>query len=150
MSTYSERLWPSPLVAAAYSPLVPVIILVCAPFSVWLGIGAAVLVYAAVIVSIYARVPRVSLDNEFFTYGNAHVEIEFIGAVSAFSGPSAREQRGPLLDARAWTKFRAYIDPVVKIEILDANDPTPYWLVSSRRPQELAAALRDARTLRKN
>ena len=149
MSTFSERLWPSPLVAAAYSPLVPVIILVCAPFNVWLGVAASILVYGAILISVYARVPQVTVRDGFFTYGNAQVELEFVGAVSAFSGSSARDQRGPQLDARAWTKFRAYIDAVVKIEITDVNDPAPYWLVSTRRPNELTEALRQARGTKK-
>jgi hypothetical protein len=33
------------------------------------------------------------------------------------------------------------VHPVVKIELLDETDPAPYWLVSTRHPDELAAAL---------
>ncbi len=146
MTSYVEKLWPSPLVAFAYSPLVPVLILVCAPFSVWIGVAAAVVVYGAILGVIYARVPQATVGNGYFTYGNAQVELEFIGSVSAYSGESARAQRGPELDARAWVKFRAYLNSVVRVEITDADDPTPYWLVSTRRPQELAQALRQART----
>jgi hypothetical protein len=31
------------------------------------------------------------------------------------------------------------------VPVLDPRDPAPYWLVSSRRPVELAEALRRAR-----
>lgn len=146
MTSYVEKLWPSPLVALAYSPLVPVLILVFAPFNLWIGVAVALVVYGVVLGAIYARVPQVTVGNGFFTYGNAQVELEYIGSVSAYSGESARAQRGPELDARAWVKFRAYLSSVVKVEITDADDPTPYWLVSTRRPQELAEALRHART----
>ena len=30
---------------------------------------------------------------------------------------------------------------MVKIDITDPSDPTPYWLTSTRRPEELVAAL---------
>lgn len=29
----------------------------------------------------------------------------------------------------------------VRVEVLDPEDPTPYWVVSTRRPMELAASL---------
>ena len=32
--------------------------------------------------------------------------------------------------------------PVVRVPVEDPADPAPYWLVSSRRPDQLAAALR--------
>jgi hypothetical protein len=36
---------------------------------------------------------------------------------------------------------RGWIPGVVRVELRDPEDPTPYWIVSSRRPQELAKAL---------
>jgi hypothetical protein len=48
------------------------------------------------------------------------------------------------LDARAWLVIRAWVDPVVRIELGDPEDPAPYWLVSSRKPQKLVAALQAA------
>ena len=38
--------------------------------------------------------------------------------------------------------LRPYLSRAVRIGIDDPADPTPYWLVSSRRPDRLAAALR--------
>ncbi len=37
--------------------------------------------------------------------------------------------------------IRGWIDPVVRIEITDPADRTPYWLASTRHPDELVAAL---------
>jgi hypothetical protein len=45
-------------------------------------------------------------------------------------------------DARAYLVLRGYCGGAVKVEVDDPGDPTPYWLVSSRRPLQLAAALR--------
>jgi hypothetical protein len=41
----------------------------------------------------------------------------------------------------AFLCIRGWIDPVVRIEITDPADRTPYWLTSTRRPEELLAAL---------
>ena len=145
MPVYSERLWPTIWVAASFFPLVPALILVSAPFNVWVGVAAAAIVYVAILVALYGRPTRITVTKDSFVYGNAMVESEFIGSVSAFSGEAARNQRGLELDARAWTKFRAFMDGVVKVEITDPSDPTPYWLVATRNPNKLAQALRDVR-----
>ena len=48
---------------------------------------------------------------------------------------------GPEANARAYLVLRPYLKRAVKVEITDPADPTPYWLVSSRRPEDLAGAL---------
>jgi hypothetical protein len=37
--------------------------------------------------------------------------------------------------------FRGWITPVVRIEITDPADRTPYWLTSTRHPEDLVRAL---------
>jgi hypothetical protein len=54
-------------------------------------------------------------------------------------------ERGQRLDARAWLLIRGWISPVVKIEVLDAADPAPYWLVSTRKPDAVIDAINRAR-----
>jgi hypothetical protein len=44
-------------------------------------------------------------------------------------------------DARAFLLLRPYLKRSVRIEVTDPEDPAPYWLVSTRRPEELAGAL---------
>ena len=45
-------------------------------------------------------------------------------------------------DARAFLLTRPYLKRSVKITVQDPADRTPYWLVSTRHPRELADALR--------
>jgi hypothetical protein len=49
------------------------------------------------------------------------------------------------LDVRAWLLIRGWIQPLVRVPIIDENDPAPYWLISSRHPQKLAAAINRSR-----
>ena len=77
-----------------------------------------------------------------FRVGSAHLPPAHIGAVQALDPPGFRDQLGPHADARAWLRTRPYIEAGVRVEVADPSDPAPYWLVSSRRPQALAAALR--------
>jgi hypothetical protein len=73
--------------------------------------------------------------------GRATIERRFIGAATAFRGAEATAERGPGLNGLAFLCIRGWIDPVVRIEITDPADRTPYWLASTRRPDELLAAL---------
>lgn len=49
-------------------------------------------------------------------------------------------------NARAYLLLRPYIATGVRITIDDPTDPAPYWLLSSRRATELAAALSAGRS----
>ena len=59
-------------------------------------------------------------------------------------GP-AREALGPGADPRAFLFTRPFLSSVVRVDLRDPADPHPYWLVSTRRPRQLAAALEEAR-----
>ena len=39
--------------------------------------------------------------------------------------------------------FRGWISSVVRIDITDPADPTPYWVASSRNPERIAEILND-------
>ncbi len=73
--------------------------------------------------------------------GSAHLPRAHIGSVEALEPRGFREQLGPQADARAWLRTRPYIEAGVRVAVEDPSDPTPYWLVSSRRPEAVAAAL---------
>jgi len=73
--------------------------------------------------------------------GNAFVEPDHIGAVTSLDRAAYRTRLGTGADARAFLATRPYLDHGVLVTIDDPADPAPYWLVSSRRPDALAAAL---------
>ncbi|MPN07380.1 hypothetical protein SDC9_154650 [bioreactor metagenome] len=47
-------------------------------------------------------------------------------------------------DVQAFLATRPYIRRVVEVTLADPADPHPYWLISSRHPEELADAIRRA------
>jgi hypothetical protein len=65
-----------------------------------------------------------------------------LGDVEPLDVVAARRLRGVGADARAFTVLRPWIPTGVRVDLVDDVDPTPYWLVASRRPRQLAAALR--------
>jgi hypothetical protein len=84
---------------------------------------------------------RVQVDADTFRAGRAHIHGRFLGAATALDADEARWTAGPGADARAYLVLRPYLKRAVKVEITDPADPAPYWLVATRRPEELAAAL---------
>jgi hypothetical protein len=83
----------------------------------------------------------VEVSDEFLTVGNAQIERKFLGQIEVLSADEMRRWRGPLCDPASYMALRFWIPTGVKVEINDPNDPTPYWLVSSKKAQPLAAAL---------
>jgi hypothetical protein len=143
--TYRETLWPNPWIYLTFFLEVPMVIMLLAPFSIPLGILLASVIFILIAVTMTITSPRIEIADGRLRVGKASIGLEYVGAASAFTGTYAVAERGPGLDARAWTRFRAWIGPVVRVQIADDADPTPYWLFSTRRPQELVAALRSSR-----
>jgi hypothetical protein len=73
--------------------------------------------------------------------GKAHIPLRLLGQVDVCSGPDKRRALGPELDPLAFVRHHAWIGPVLRVEVLDENDPTPYWVFSTRAPRRLAALI---------
>ncbi|MCK5891169.1 MAG: DUF3093 domain-containing protein [Aeromicrobium sp.] len=87
---------------------------------------------------------QVAVDAELHA-GRAHISPEFLGEVEILDRTAYREVMGPRADVRAWLATRPWIDTGVRVTIQDPADPHPYWLLGSRRPDHLAAAIEDLR-----
>jgi hypothetical protein len=145
MPDYREKLWPTPWIYLSSLLLVPASILVLAPVSMPAGIVTGIVLYVAVVGTLSLTAPVIEVGGGRLRAGRAEIELAQIGEATAFAPAAARVQRGTGLDARAYLVIRGWIAPVVRVPVLDPADPTPYWLVSSRRPDELAAAINRSR-----
>ena len=142
---YRERIWPSPWVFVSTALVMPASLLVFLPINLFAGVIVAIMLYAAIVLVLVATSPVISVSLSELVAGRARVPVDLISAVTAFDGEEATLQRGRMLDARAWLLIRGWVSPVVKIELSDENDPTPYWIVSTRTPDALVAAVSTAK-----
>lgn len=140
-AVFRERLWPNVWIWIIAAGISGAGILVFAPISMAAGYTAAAVLFAIIAVLLVLSTPTIVVTRETLTVGRATIERRFVGAVEAFRGTDATAQRGTRLNGLAYLCIRGWIDPVVRIEITDPSDRTPYWLTSSRRPEELTAAL---------
>jgi hypothetical protein len=101
--------------------------------------AAAVLAVAAAIFAQSAV--RIEVDDAMIRIGRARIEHRYIAGAVSLDAEQTRRRAGVEADARAHLVLRPYVGTAVEITLDDPADPVPYWLVSSRRPQALAAAL---------
>jgi len=126
------------LVATLWLALVVAVPLIVA----WTVTGAALALMVALFVSYGGA--RIIVDGEVLRAGRAHISTDHVGAVTALDADAMRLQAGRDADARAFLLLRPYLKRGVRIDLTDPSDPVPYWLISSRRPDRLAAALAKA------
>lgn len=107
---------------------------------VLLGI-LAVIAFIIGVVLLLASAPTIQVTDATLTVGRATIEREFLGTVTGYRGEDARYERGRGLNGLAFMCFRGWVDPVVKVIITDERDETPYWIFSTRAPEDLVAAL---------
>ena len=74
--------------------------------------------------------------------GAAHIPTRFVGRTDVVRDEGKRMALGPQLDPAAHVMHRPWVGPAVRLEILDPDDPTPYWVVSTRHPDRLLTAIR--------
>jgi len=144
-AVYRERLSPSLWVLVAAALCGPMAALVLAPVDTTLALALGVLVAVAVVALLVAASPVIEVRDGMLRAGRARIEVEHLGDGVAHTGEAARHARGAGLDPRAWHVIRGGIDPVVVVTILDVADPAPFWVISTRTPDRLVAALRRAK-----
>jgi hypothetical protein len=143
---YTERLWPSAgvwlvvLLVAASAGLVVVKI---AP--AWASAGVALVCVAAAAWALVRSSARITVTDHELAASRASIPVALLGDVQVLDRPAFTALRGPQADVRAYLCQRGWIPQGVRVTIDDPNDPTPYWLLSSRQPHALAAAVERAR-----
>jgi len=138
---YKERVLPSIYFYIASITLPISLFLVALPFSELVGISLALLSIPATLLFSWLGSPLICLSEQSLTIGNVAIDLKHVGKAEVINPASAFEERGVKLDSRAYTRFQIGVKQMVKIEIEDSQDPTPYWLVATRNPEVLAGVI---------
>ena len=148
-ATYDERLRPPLAVwGVAWFLVLTFAIAVLFTAGEVLGVLALVVPGAAVTVGLIRGTPRVAVRDGELVAGRAHIPVALLGPPEALDAAAARHLRGPGADPLAYHLIRPWGLCAVRVRVADPDDPTPYWYVATRRPEQLAAALRAAQRLR--
>lgn len=121
--------------------VIPATMLIFLPLNALVGLVAGVTMWAGALGALWLFSPVITVTEGALQVGNARLEHRYIGEVSAYDGDAARHEKGPGAHGLAWLSLSPWVDAVAKITVEDPEDPTPYWLVSTRKPEELKRAL---------
>jgi hypothetical protein len=85
---------------------------------------------------------RVTVQDEVLHVPGARIELAALAGPVVLDREALRQQTGPMADRRAFVVSRPWLHTGVRVMVTDDADPTPYWVIGSRHPDRLAAALR--------
>ncbi|MEV4464489.1 DUF3093 domain-containing protein [Micromonospora echinofusca] len=88
---------------------------------------------------------RIAVRDGDLRVDDARLPVEFVADVVPLDAAGRREVLGVGADPLAFVVQRPWIPGAVQVVLDDPADPTPFWVVSTRRPVELAEALLAAR-----
>jgi hypothetical protein len=82
-------------------------------------------------------------DGEIRIRG-AHLPLEYVSGAVALDERTLRLVVGREGDPAAFVSIRPWIGPGVQLWLDDPEDPAPYWVVSSRHPDQVVDLIRAA------
>jgi hypothetical protein len=118
----------------------------------WMGAGGVrawlpfvVLIPLTLAVLFRAGRIRVAVDGGELRVDDAHIPLAFVTDAVPLDAAGKREVLGVGGNELAFVVQRPWVAGAVQVVIDDPADPTPYWVVSSRDPVRLAAAISGTR-----
>lgn len=113
------------------------------------GIARAVVPYVllvggTVLALLLSSRGRVRVADGVLQVPGARIPLDQLGGVRALDREGTRQLRGPLAQPQAFVATRAWLSESVQVQVEDPEDDAPYWLIGTRDPEALAAALRAA------
>jgi hypothetical protein len=86
----------------------------------------------------------VEVSDGVLRAGRATLPLDQVGDVVALDEKQSALMRGPRADPTARLLLRPYLKRVVYIQVTGPGE-APYWLVGTRRPEQLASAIQRSR-----
>ncbi len=87
---------------------------------------------------------RIRVAEDVLRVPGARIGLHHLGEVVVLDRRAMRQQTGPMADRYAFVVSRPWLRTAVRASLIDPDDDTPYWVIGSRRADQLAAALRAA------
>ena len=95
----------------------------------------------AIIYIAFAMRSTITLDGNELRIDRAHIETKYLGKVTILDSEAMRLLRTRDADPAAYLAIKFWTPTGIKIQVIDPRDPTPYWLITSKRGENIAALL---------
>lgn len=143
---YQERLWPS-LGQWTFAYIMTISLGIAYGQAYGYDLGVIVAIVATVIVTgaLVVNTPLIQIDELNFRVGRARLPLQFVGKIQKLDEQQSRRARSTDANSNAHFQLRGGIKNTIIVEVTDAQDPHPYWQVSTRKPDQLIDALNKAK-----
>ena len=131
------------LIGFIYFLLFSFVIAIWAAFDTAAGLNASLIAVVLGLLAIKLATKSITVGNGELRIGRAHIPLRYCGSVEIISKKEFLRARTRDADPAAFFALTFWISEGIKVEITDERDPTPYWLISTKRAQELQAALKN-------
>jgi hypothetical protein len=122
--------------------LLPAVTLVSEPFDYRIGIAVGLILVISIWAALFFLAPVIQVGSSHLSVARAKIPRNLLGKIEEIAKDQIFYERGPKLDPAAFKVFQGTVKTAIKISLNDPNDPTPYWIISTRKPAQLAEVLR--------
>jgi hypothetical protein len=144
---FQERLWPSlGMWTVAFIMTSSLGIAYSQAFGKELGFIVTISTTLAIAIGFIVNSPLIQVDELNLRVGRARLPLEYVGKIQILDDVQSSRARSTDANSNAHFQLRGGITGSVLVEVTDPQDPHPYWQVSTRKPDALAAALANAKT----
>jgi hypothetical protein len=147
MHSYRERLFAPPLwwVTGMFTMITfGAIVWTGFDLAISLAVFGSVIAITAAFLLNWGRV-TIEVAGGELRAGPDRLALTDVGEVRPLDEPQARALRGPRADPSAHVLIRPYLRAAVYVEVTRPGADSPYWLLATRHPADLAAAIESAR-----
>lgn len=101
-----------------------------------LAISTIALIWIAI-----AMKSEITFDGDILRIDQAKIERKYLGQVTVLDRTAMRLLRTRDADPAAYLAIKFWEPKGLRIDLNDPRDKTPYWLITSKRGEEIAALL---------
>ena len=84
---------------------------------------------------------EITFDGEVLRIDKANIDLKYLGKATVLDKNAMRLLRTRDADPAAYLAIKFWEPRGIRIDLNDPRDKTPYWLVTSKRGEEIAALL---------
>jgi hypothetical protein len=84
---------------------------------------------------------EITFDGEVLRIDKANIDLKYLGKATVLDKNAMRLLRTRDADPAAYLAIKFWEPRGLRIDLNDSRDKTPYWLVTSKRGEEIAALL---------
>jgi hypothetical protein len=129
------------LISFIYFMLFSLVLAIWAALGNNAAINAFAIAFVLGAVIIHLGTSTILVEDGELRIKRAHIPTKYLGDAEVIGKKDFSFARTRGADPAAYFATTFWISQGLKVEVKDDRDPTPYWLISTRRAQELAEAL---------